>query len=320
MAPIMAPSLILFCLALGFFLRRSEVLKANSHEVLNTIVIGLCLPALTMLNLRTLEFSATLLLPVLAAWLLFGLSFFLFLTVGRCLRWSSGTIGALVLTGGLANTSFVGFSLIEGWFGQEGLATALLVDQLGTFMILSTCGVLSAGYFSGQAPHLGNALKGLLRFPPFVSLLVTLVVIRALPLTPVFWAEFDEFLKRLSSPLVPLALISVGTQLSFDRASLGSAWVSNRGPLVLGLAAKLVFIPAVIALTLHFLGMQGPAYRVTVLEVAMAPMITGAILASKRGLNPALANLMVGVGIPLSLITTSLWYLFLGICSWAIAS
>jgi predicted permease len=44
-----------------------------------------------------------------------------------------------------------------------------------------------------------------------------------------------------------------------------------------------------------------------VLQNAMAPMVSGAILASEHELDPELAALMVGFGIPLSFLTAMLW-------------
>jgi len=43
----------------------------------------------------------------------------------------------------------------------------------------------------------------------------------------------------------------------------------------------------------------------------MAPMITGAILASNYGLKPKLSSMMVGVGIPLSFLSLAFWYYIL---------
>ncbi len=42
--------------------------------------------------------------------------------------------------------------------------------------------------------------------------------------------------------------------------------------------------------------------------MAMAPMITGAILASSYGLKPKLSSMMIGFGIPLSFLTLAIWY------------
>ncbi|WP_321540450.1 hypothetical protein [Flavobacterium piscinae] len=45
----------------------------------------------------------------------------------------------------------------------------------------------------------------------------------------------------------------------------------------------------------------------------MAPMITGAILASTYGLKPKLSSMMIGIGIPLSFLTLAFWYWILSL-------
>jgi hypothetical protein len=50
---------------------------------------------------------------------------------------------------------------------------------------------------------------------------------------------------------------------------------------------------------------------VSVLQAAVAPMISAAILADQHGLEPALANAVLGAGILLSLATMPLWNLAL---------
>ena len=51
--------------------------------------------------------------------------------------------------------------------------------------------------------------------------------------------------------------------------------------------------------------LAGPVAEVAIFEAAMGPQIGGAIVAMQHGLNPRLVTLMVGVGIPLSLLTAS---------------
>ncbi len=80
--------------------------------------------------------------------------------------------------------------------------------------------------------------------------------------------------------------------------------------LSLGLAYKLLLAPALILLLYAVLAdRRDPAIAVCVLEAAMAPMITGAIVAASYGLKPKLANMMVGIGIPLSFLTLLGWWL-----------
>jgi hypothetical protein len=76
------------------------------------------------------------------------------------------------------------------------------------------------------------------------------------------------------------------------------------GALALGLGYKLVLAPLAVTLALLALpGISPLAFEVSVLQAAMAPMVTSAILAADNGLDPELSALMVGLGIPLSFVT-----------------
>src|SRR6185503_2232675 len=97
--------LLLVCFLIGMLLRRSGRLPANAHAALNGFVIHISLPALTLLYIHSLRIDAGLLLPIAMAWVMFGVGFLVFRLLGRALTLSRETVGALILTGSLANTS-----------------------------------------------------------------------------------------------------------------------------------------------------------------------------------------------------------------------
>jgi malate permease and related proteins len=59
-------------------------------------------------------------------------------------------------------------------------------------------------------------------------------------------------------------------------------------------------------------GVGGLPLSISVLQAAMAPMISAAILADQHNLDPPLANSVLGAGILLSLATVPLWHFALG--------
>jgi predicted permease len=78
--------------------------------------------------------------------------------------------------------------------------------------------------------------------------------------------------------------------------------------LTYGLFYKLIAAPAVIFILYFYLfNLRGLTFQVSVIETAMPPMVMGSVLAVQFNLNPKLANLMVGIGIPLSAITLTIW-------------
>lgn len=285
---------------MGMGLKRLKVMPADAHVVLNRFIIYVALPALTLDLLHGIHLSGTALYPVLMPWIYFLIAVVFFKVLAKPLRWDAGTLGALILTGGLGNTSFLGYPLLETFYGKESLSIGVLTDQPGSFMVLSTLGIFAASACAGSGFKPIEIVRRISTFPPFLS------AILALLLRPVPYPDaVHQVLDRVGSTLVPLALISVGMQLSLDASHFKSQFTK----LWIGLFFKLIIGPALIAL-LYFkiFGASGRVIEITVFQAAMAPMITGGILAAEYGLNPRLSALMVGVGIPISLITVPAWW------------
>lgn len=287
------------CFVLGVVLRRSGRLPDNAPAALNGFVINVSLPALTLVYVHELRLSAALLYPILMPWIMFALGCAFFYGLARWLRLPPATTGALMLTGSLANTSFLGLPMIETFFGAQGLGIGILIDQAGTYLVLSTLGIaLAATYAARESKLTAKAvLRKIATFMPFISLVV------AFALIPVHYPEWlTDLLKRLGGTLVPLALVSVGYQIR---------WSAVRGKarlLGIGLAFKLALAPALIALIYGALvGFESEEIRITVFEAAMAPQIGAAIVAMEHELDPPLVTLMVGIGVPLSFVTAPVW-------------
>ncbi len=293
--------MLFVCLAAGMILRAGKRLPENAHTTINGYIINIALPALILAKIHDLRLSSDLLWPVLMPWILFALGLLTFVTLARLLHFSKLTTGALILTAGLGNTSFVGLPMIEAFYGPKQLATGILIDQLGTYLVLSTAGITVACLYSAGSASAREIGLRIVKFPPLIALALALASI-ALPYPEWLTGLFE----RLGDTLAPLALISVGLQLRLEQMR-GCAV-----PLSLGLAFKLLLGPALIALLyLGVLARDGQMTQVTLFEAAMGPQIGGAVVAMQYGFNPALITLMVGIGITLSFFTLPMWYLAL---------
>ena len=287
------------CFLLGIALRRSGRLPDNAATALNGFVVHISLPALTLTYVHGLSLDTSLILPALMAWVMFGLGCGFFWLAGRLLGFSRATTGGLMLTGGLANTSFIGLPMIETFYGAQFLGLGILIDQVGSYFVLSTLGILIASiYSSGGAVDARAVVRKIALFTPFQAFVLALL------LTPVEYPVWlDDLLKRIGATLVPLALVSVGYQIRLSQVR-GKATA-----LATGLVFKLALGPALILLLFAgLLGAEGEVMRVTVFEAAMAPMIGASIVAMDHDLDPPLLTMMVGVGIPLSFLTLPAWW------------
>lgn len=291
--------LIFVCLIGGVILQNIKQIPKNAHKILNRIVVYICLPALALYHIPKIKWDNQLLFPIGVAWIAFVISYLFFGFLGNKLGWSRKLTGCLIICAGLSNTSFLGFPIIEALYGEEGLKTAILVDQPGTFVVLSTLGIFVATLYSRESLDGFQIVKKIAFFPPFVTFCIACLM-------NVFRFDFLElgqlFFKTVGNAVTPLALLSVGLQLRFDKRSM------HWGFLGLGLLYKLVLTPAIMFLVyVVVFNQHSKVIQVALMESAMAPMITGCILASSYGLKPRLCGMMIGFGIPLSFITLVFW-------------
>jgi predicted permease len=295
--------LVFVCMILGFFLKRTKAFPDLSYKTLNQFVIYISLPAIALYYIPKLEISSKLLFPLGVAWLGFALSFAFFTAFGKLFHWSKKLTGCLIITAGLGNTSFVGFPLVEAVYGKQGLETAVIVDQPGSFVVVSTLAILIATLFSRGTTTTNEIIKKILFFPPFIAFSIALLLnLINIDFPPIMQSVFQ----RLGSTVTPIALVSVGMQLGFDSKSKHWKFLS------LGLLFKLFITPAFFYLLyVILLNGKGLEVQVSVFEAAMAPMITGTIVATTYGLKPKLSSMMIGFGIPISFLTLIFWYYIL---------
>ena len=284
---------ILLCIALGVLAARFFKAPQGLAQHLNWWVLNIALPALVLDLIPRTHFNPQLWFLVATQWLVFDGSWLLFALLGPRLGWSRGRIGALILTAGLGNTSFMGYPMIEALRGKDGLALAVVADQVGCFVALAVGGVAVTAVYAGRTLKAGEVARRILLFPSFLALLAGIVV----GLCGGWPGPLQQAMERLGATLTPLALFSVGLQF---RLHLGR---SQLGALGLGLGWKLLLAPLLCCALGLATGVTGLVLTVGVLQAAMAPMISAAILSEQYNLEPPLANTVLGVGILLSLVT-----------------
>jgi predicted permease len=294
--------LLLLCFGLGMGAQRLKRLPKDGYKVLNAWVINVSLPALVLKAVHAVDLRAELFIGAACLWLVFALAAAAgVLSMWR--RWESPTVaGAIALSAGLGNTAFVGLPMLDTLGGHEAVQVGTLVDQLGTFGVLSVLAVpfaISVG--GGQlAPR---AVAGrVLTFAPFIALVLALST-RSLT----FPAALEGVLGRLEAMMSPLGLASVGWQLRL------SALRGQGRRITIGLVYKLLVAPALIfALLWLGKGHFGLVERVTVAQAAMPPMVTSAVLAADNQLDAPLASGLIAMGLFVSVVTVPIWWFLSG--------
>lgn len=298
-------------LVIGLLLQRVSQFPQNTGQVLNAYVIYVSLPALVLAKVPSLRFSSDLIIPALLPWLLMGLMLPFIWWFARWRGWSRATTGALLIIIPLGNTSFVGFPMIEAFFGTAGIPVAVLYDQLGSFLGLAIVGTIIATLFSyehhshgasaegaePQRPKASQIVRKIVFFPPFIALILALAT-RSLQ-----WpAAVDQIIGSLAGTLVPVIMVAVGYQLKFRLPQ------HERGPLVFALATKLFLMPLIAVPLLWWFGFDSLVTQVSLMEAAMPSMISAGALAIMAGLAPTLAAAIIGYGVILCFVTLPIWF------------
>lgn len=298
-------ALLAVCFGLGITLRKFRLVPENGSETINALIINVSLPAVALLQVHALVITTEFLAPALMGWIVFFAGWGLFALLGRRYGWSKATVACLTLTAALGNTSFVGLPIIEAFYGAEWMGVGLIVDMGGNFMPLCLVGIALAAATSGKNLPKREIVRGLLTFPPFLA------VPLALALSPVDYPVWlESALARIGGTLSPLALLSVGMTVRF------AAVRGRLAQLGVGLCYKMLLAPLIIfGLYVGLLGLDGTLIKVTILEAAMPPMVTGGIVAIRYNLDPDLAGVLLGVGIPLCFATLTGLYCLL---QWAV--
>ncbi len=282
--------LVIAMLALGKLFAHSRLLPDNTPEVINRLVIWLLLPALVLKAVQGLEFRAELLVLVITPWLLALLALLMVLLLSRLLGWRREVTGCLLLCVALGNTAFLGYPMVEATLGHDALAYAVVYDQLGSFILLSSFGLVVVALYGGVArPSVLAILRKVVTFPSFAALIIGL-----LP-----WERpllIEGLIATLAGLLVPLAMFAVGFQLRL---------VPSRAyalPLVVGLGLKLALLPTAAWAIATLAGADALIVAVNTLQSAMPAMITAGALATDAKLAPELAAGLVGYGILISVV------------------
>lgn len=290
--------LLILCLLMGIFVRRFISFPEQLVPSINWWLITIALPCVILTLIPHTQFDRSSLFPVLSMWLVFLGALLLVLLARTFAGWSREVCGVLILVAGIGNTSFMGYPIISGYYGADGLKIAVIADQLGSFIILSTAGVIVMALCSGNQVSFRQVAKRIITFPPFIALIVSLLLKLAGGLPDLLQAPFVS----IGATMTPLALFTVGLQIRLRPPRLLLV------PLLAGTCWKLLAAPALVLLTSLIVPVSDGIRNISVLQAGMAPMIAAAIMAQRAGLKPELANALQSYGILFSFITIVVWH------------
>ena len=289
--------LIAFCISVGFLFKKKKLVSQDAHKTINTWIIYVALPAVSFKYLPHLNWSYDLLIPALSPVLIFVTGIIFVHGFTTTLKLNKQEKGAMQLSAGLANTSFVGFPLILAYFSDKEIGIAVICDQM-TFILFSVFGIIIAIRSSdGANTDAKQVLRKLFTFPPLLGCVTALLIPKETDLSAI-----TPFFHTLAGTVAPLALFSIGLQLECKGR------IEDIKKMIIVLSYKLFIAPALVLAILLTFGIKGTVAKIAVFEAAMAVLLSLSILTDTYNLNPKGTNLLIGTSILFSFFTTWIWY------------
>lgn len=287
------PIFLFVLLGYGF-----KQIKYDISKELVEFVMFFSLPALAIVQIHELDIDSSLFGVLYVAYSATFIAFGLSLAVGYFLKLSRKNLVTLMIVVIFGNTSFVGFSYIESFYGSEDIVYGLIYDQIASFLILLTFGVVLISWGGGANDSPKEILKKIFFSPPLLA------IIFAFTLRDIAIPEFFMIvLKKIELTLIPLVTIIVGMKLElrdiFKEFKLS----------FIAVFMKLLLVPFIVIFGISFLfGDIEPRWlKISLLEVTMPTMTMATVFAIEGGLNKQLAINALALSILISFITIPLW-------------
>ncbi len=278
-----------------------KVIFHDNSKQLIEFIIYFSLPGIVFSKIYPLELDGTILglIVMFICFILFNLGLAYY--IGRAMKLDKLSLATFMIMATFGNTSFIGLSYIDAFYGQDYIVYGIIYDIFGSFFLLVTLGMVIINWGTGKANDTKSIMKSLLLFPPSIMFFITM-------LSKNF--EVPNFLlltaESLGATLVPLAMVAIGMKLELRNIFVKLHIVS------MAMFIKMVIVPIIILFGFQlFYGIDETWIKVTIIEVAMPPMTMATVLAIKGGLDEKIAINSLVLGVLLSLFTISMYVNYL---------
>ena len=276
------------------------IFQDNSKQLVD-FIIYFSLPAIVFSKIYPLQLDTKILWLIFMFMAIIFFNLFLSYCVGKMMRLSRVTLATFMIMATFGNTSFIGFSYIDAFYGQDYIVYGVIYDIFGSFLLLVSVGMIIITWGSGRKNSVLNISKSIFLFPPMIMFIITIFAKNF---------EIPKFLiytsTNLGATLVPIAMIAIGMKLELKHI------FTKLHIVTVAVVLKMLIIPIIVLFVFkYFYGIDETWVKVTIIEVAMPPMTMAAVLAIKGGLDEKIAINSLVLGVIVSLFTITLFTSYL---------
>lgn len=291
---VVAPVFLL--VALGYFVKRINVINENFVDVTSKFVYSVSLPALVFINIAEIDLSEAIdfnqIIYIYAATLI---SFFLIWIFSIPFIKDGKNLSVFVQGAYRSNFAIVGFAIVSKLFGSYALGKAAIVLAfiLPLYNILAVI-VLTVPLRKERKLNLKSTVFEILFNPLIIAVIVGLPFSYFKIDIPSFINLTIGFLAELA---LPLALIGIGGSLNLQniKKASGLAFTSS--------AIKIIFVPLLLTIGAYHFGFRELDLGIMFVLFASPTAIVSFIMAEAMGANSKLAGNIVLISTVASVFT-----------------
>jgi len=274
--------IIVFLILVGYLSKYFGILKEKDRTVLNNIVVYIAMPSTIFLtimkNVSPGDLPIFLKLPFLI-FIIFFICGIIGFIVGKLLKLNNQSIGGLILVCALGNTGFLGYPIIYGFYGMEGLTRAIFCDMGSVFASLLIGTYVGITFGVNKDHGSPSILREILKFPPLLTGILSIVLIFLGFTIEDFPNYVINTLNYLSNATIPLIMISLGLSLSPSSARFGVLFG------IIALIVRMVFAPLLAIILTNGLSVEGLDKNVVILQSAMPSAMMSLVFSLLYGLD-----------------------------------
>jgi malonate transporter and related proteins len=291
---VVAPVFLL--VALGYFVKRINVINENFVDVTSKFVYSVSLPALVFINIAKIDLSEAIdfnqIIYIYAATLF---SFFIVWILALPFIKEGKNLSVFVQGAYRSNFAIVGFAIVSKLFGSYALGKAAIVLAfiLPLYNILAVI-ILTVPLRKEKKLNLKSTVFEILFNPLIIAVIV------GLPFS-YFKIEIPSFLNLtigfLAELALPLALVGIGGSLNLQniKKASGLAFTSS--------AIKIILVPLLLTLGAYHFGFRELDLGIMFVLFASPTAIVSFIMAEAMGANSKLAGNIVLISTVASVFT-----------------
>jgi predicted permease len=281
----------LILILLGFFLKKIKFLNENEGDILRKILFNVSLPSLVMYSILTSNFSGNFIKMFLIVPITMLIQFIIVFILGSIYIKDRKELATLILICVMGNTAFLGYPLVELFFGLKNLPIGILYDQVHFYTFL----IIVYPLISIISRNEKFSFKSSFITPPVIAFLISLIL-KNFNMS----SFFIESLNILKQSVTPLVLIYLGINLDLNITK------NDLKYLLPTIFLKLIILPFITLYISNLLKSEQIVKNVSILQSMMPTMMATIIFGSQIGLNKKNIAKAVGITTILSTLTITI--------------